>query len=246
MARFPEFAGMSYPTSATAAQAVAFRGHLLETLAPSKVSVTLAYLAGLWSVMVEVEPHRGHIFRGLTKRIKSKAPVSPLQRSLKAEEIVPTDQWPSQTSDAMVIFRTLLLIGCRLAEACGLRGEDIRTDRLLIGPHELRPLKTPASERDVPLHPDLRPLLLPLSGSAQGLIWPRQRNEATCRWGVNLSKPCKWVTGVSPHGLRHRAATRLREGGFNEAVVGRLLGHTASTHWRLQGGAMGEAVATLS
>jgi integrase len=209
----------------------------------------LAYLAGLWSVMVEVDPSREHIFKGLTKRIKVKAPVSHLQRSLEAEDIVPSDQWPSQTSDAMVIFRTLLLTGCRLAEVCGLRGEDIRPDRLLIRPHELRSLKSPASERDVPLHPELRSLLLPFSGSAKGVLWPRQRNDKTGRWGVNLSKPCKRITGVSPHGLRHRAATRLREGGFNEAVLGRLLGHTPTT---ITGGygavpweRLVEAVATL-
>ncbi|WP_172637157.1 tyrosine-type recombinase/integrase [Cyanobium gracile] len=226
--RFLAFAGVAYPTSATTAQAVAFRTHLLETLAPSTVSVTLAYLAGLWSVLVEVEPSREHIFKGLTKRIRVKASASHLQRVREAEAIVPVDQWPTQPCEMMVIFRTLLLTGCRLGEACGLRGGDIKSDRILIRSHELRPLKTAASEREVPLHPELSPLLQPLGGKP-GVIWPRQRNEATGRWGVNLAKPCRRITGVSPHGLRHRAVTKLREAGFNEAVIGRLLGHTPNT-----------------
>ena len=43
---------------------------------------------------------------------------------------------------------------------------------------------------------------------------------------VNLSKPAKLITGVSPKGLRDRAATVLRGAGKNEALVVRLLGHT--------------------
>lgn len=233
--RFLSFAGVTYPASATASQAVAFRSHLLETLAPSTTSVTLAYLASLWSVMVEVDPSREHIFKGLTRRIKVKS-ASNLQRSLEAEAVLPLDQWPTHQSvtdatksesEMILIFKILLLTGCRLAEVCGLRGSDIRPDRILIRGHELRPLKTPASEREVPLHGDLR-ALLEFRGQA-GLIWPRQRNEKTGRWGVNLAKPCRRITGVNPHGLRHRAATRLREAGRNEAVIGRLLGHTPNT-----------------
>ncbi len=221
--RFLAFAQVGSPTAATRDQAVKFRSHLLETLAPSTVAVTIAYLAGLWSVLVELEPSRDHIFKGLTKSIKTRRPSRSLLEEV--DPITPHHEWQGNP-DHIIIFRILLLTGCRLAEACGLLGEDIKSDRILIRPNEVRPLKSEASERAIPLHPELQPHLMPFVGK-QGLLWPQLRNDS--RWGVNLAKPCRKIAGTNPHGLRHRAATRLRETGFNEAVLGRLLGHTANT-----------------
>ena len=101
--------------------------------------------------------------------------------------------------------------------------DDLREDRILIRPNSDRSLKTTASEREIPLHPNLTQLVGQLR-LGEGFVWP-QLQGSNGRWGHNLSKPCKAVTGVNPHGLRHRAATCLREMNFNEATVGKLLGH---------------------
>lgn len=223
MARFLAFAQVGAPTAATREHAVKFRSHLLEILAPSTASVTIAYLAGLWSLLVELEPSREHIFKGLTKKINTRRPSGGLQE--ETEQIAPHHEWQG-SPDYLVVFRVLLLTGCRLGEVCGLRGEDIKHDRLIIRPHKMRPLKSEASERAIPLHPELEPYLRPLAGK-QGLLWPNLRDGN--RWGVNLSKPCRKITGTNPHGMRHRAATKLRLAGFNEAVIGGLLGHTPNT-----------------
>ena len=62
-----------------------------------------------------------------------------------------------------------------------------------------------------------------------GLLWPGQYQESNKRWGVNLSKPCKKIVGVTPKGFRDRAATVLRSNNMNEAVVVALLGNTPNS-----------------
>lgn len=107
-----------------------------------------------------------------------------------------------------------------------MRAEDILDDRILIKANQERSIKTSASERQLPIHPNLYPILQPLR-ETEGFIWPRLKGPKG-RWGHNLSKPCKAITGVNPHALRHRFATRLREHNFNEATIGKLLGHEPS------------------
>ena len=62
----------------------------------------------------------------------------------------------------MEIFQFLFFTGARLAEIVGLQAEDLREDRILIRPNELRPLKTLSSERSIPIHPRLKPLAVEL------------------------------------------------------------------------------------
>ena len=47
------------------------------------------------------------------------------------------------------------------------------------------------------------------------------------RWGHNLAKPCKKVTGIRPKDFRDRFATQLREHDFNQVNIERLMGHSA-------------------
>ena len=68
-----------------------------------------------------------------------------------------------------------------------------------------------------------------------GFLWPSQYQEATKRWGSNLSKPCRKIVGVTPKGFRDRAATVLRANNMNEAVVVALLGHTPNSISMLYG-----------
>ena len=192
---------------------------MLGRLSPNTVKTKLAYLTGLWSILEEVREAE-HIFRGITKRLK----VTKVEKEYSC--ISPSSWKASKYND---IYLMLHYTGCRLAEISGLRYEDILDDRILIRAHTHRPLKTAASSRDIPIHPKLVSVLKEFTRvKKEGLVYPHLLINDN-RWAVNLSKPCKAITGLNPHGHRHLVATRLREAGFNEAVIGKLLGHTPNT-----------------
>ena len=56
------------------------------------------------------------------------------------------------------------------------------------------------------------------------------------RYGHNLSKPCKKVTGLRPKDLRDRFADQLRTHDVTERVIGMLLGHSAGDTTGTYGG----------
>ena len=218
---FLAHAAVTYPTSAKRQHAIAYRSWLLERLSPSTVKTRLAYLCGLWSVLHELHPEYEHVFQGLNKRIKvvkTKKPEIPI-----ADPV----EWIG-TGEQMEIFQFLYFTGARLAEITGLQGEDILDDRILIRPNEWRPLKTESSERSIPIHSRLKPLGLKLRQKS-GFLWPGQYQSSNKRWGINLSKPCRKIVGITPKGFRDRVATVLRSQRMNEAVVVSLLGHTPNS-----------------
>ena len=218
---FLAHAAVTHPTSATTQHAVAYRSWLLARLSPSTVKTRLAFLSGLWSVLCELRPGSTHVFQGLNKRIK-------VVKSRKSEvTITDPSQWQG-SGEQMEIFQFLYFTGARLAEIAGLQAEDLLEDRILIRPNESRPLKTESSERSIPIHPRLQCLVIELR-KKNGFLWPGQYQESNKRWGVNLSKPCKKIVGVTPKGFRDRAATVLRANNMNEAIVVALLGHTPNS-----------------
>lgn len=222
--QFLAYCNTHSPIYCTKQQAIDYRTELLSRMAPNSVKTKLAFLTGLWSILEEVKGSE-HIFRGLTKRIK-------VIKQQKDYSCTAPDEWkPSKWND---IYLILHYTGARLAEIAGLTYEDIKEDRIIIQPHPHRPLKTQASRREVPLHPQLVSTVSKYldRGSGElsppgGIIFPEL--ESNGRWGTNLSKPCTTITGLNPHGHRHLAATTLRDNGYNETVIGRLLGHTPNT-----------------
>jgi len=238
---FLGFAGVVHPTAATRQQAIEYRTSLLEHQMPSSAKTQLAYLSGLWSVLHEMKPDRPHIFEGLNKRIKVARP--------RKQEVAITDpaKWQGNR-DHLDILRLLYFTGARLAEVTGLCSEDILEDRIIIRPNDLRPLKASSSEREIPLHPCLEEVAERLR-TKDVFLWPSQYQARHNRWGVNMAKPSKLITGVSPKGLRDRAVTVMRAEGLNEAVAARLLGHTSSWVTASYGGVpwekLVEAVALL-
>lgn len=234
---FLEFTGNTSPTSCTKDQAIAYRSQLLVRLRANTTKTKLAYLGGLWSILEEIHGSE-HIFKGLSKRIK-------VEKKTKDEELLPIVKWAE--TRYIDIFKALYYSGCRLAEIAGINAEDIKEDRLIIRATADRSLKSQSSNREIPLHSKLQPIIAPYR-QCVGLVWP-QLSDKGGRWGTNLSAPCKQSTGVTPHALRHRAATRLREAGFNEAVIGKLLGHTPNnvtgTYGSIPWSRMVEAIESL-
>ena len=79
-----------------------------------------------------------------------------------------------------------------------------------------------------------------------GLIWPslktidRKTNEI--RWGHNLSKPCKQITGLSPKSFRDRVTAQLVERDYSEKVIGLLLAHSPRSTTKMYGGSIWKKV----
>ena len=216
--------------------ALAYRTHLLRLVSPATAKTRLAYLSGLFSVLAEARGEESHALTGVAKRIKT-------TRTIKEVVEVRTPTHPA--------LLLLFFSGARLAEIAGLRAMDLQEDRILIRPNKLRPLKTAASTREIPIHPTLVEVVAELrrKASGGGHLFPGLYSEQHQRWGMGLQDVCRRECGVSPKGLRDRAATVLRSHGLNEAVAARLLGHTPSWITASYGGVpwekLVEAVALL-
>ena len=120
-----------------------------------------------------------------------------------------------------------------MAEVAALRVEDIHEDYLSVEWQEDRGLKTANSVRDIPLHPSLIKLLKPYRKQKSGHLWPNLKTTSTVagveviRWGHNLAKPCKAITGIRPKDFRDRFVTVLRDKDFNDTNIRRLTGHSS-------------------
>jgi integrase len=233
LSAFLEHAGLVYPSSASREHALACRTHLLRLVSPATAKTRLAYLSGLFSVLAEHRGEETHAFTGVAKRITVTRPV---------KEVVELRR-PKHPALLLLWFT-----GARLAEVAGLRTEDLLDDRILTRPHKALPLKTAASAREIPLHPELVEVVSGLP-RRKGLIWPELHHPDSMRWGLPLQDRWRRECGCSPKGLRDRAVSVLRSAGLNEAVAARLLGHTPSWMTASYGGVpwekLVEAVALL-
>ncbi|PSB36543.1 tyrosine-type recombinase/integrase [Aphanothece minutissima] len=215
---FVQQAGLRVLTFATKDQARDFRDHLLERgLKTSTIKVRISYLSGLWSVMVDEGWVAENIWSGITKRMKTE--VTPKQMIV----IEPVDEAAEAklVGDHKLLYLLLRYSGMRLAEAAGLRFEDIRDGVIQVQAYGLRSVKTGQSARQVPLHPKL----LELNWDGTGIIMPRFHNARSSRWGGGVT--WKRKIGISPKDLRDHAKQRMREAGIDISVSRAVMGHTA-------------------
>ena len=242
---FMAFSEKPRPFNCTKADALAYRDHLLTRMGRSTAKTQLAYLAGLWTTLVAKQGGGEHIFKGLPGTLdettKSKAQRASTAKRFKVFE--PSSPWNSWEGSVYVpVFRLMYFTGCRLAEIAGLRAVDIHGDHISVEWTDDRSLKTANSVRDIPLHPLLKPVVEPLRQHT-GHIWPslqsykKVQGVEVVRWGHNLSKPCKQITGLRPKDFRDRAIGQLRSNGFNDTLIQRLSGHSAVTVNSSYGGA---------
>ena len=213
---FVQHAGLKIPTFATRDQARDFRDHLLERgLKTSTIKMRIGYLSGLWSVMVDEGWVAENIWSGITKRMKTE--VTPKQVIV----IEPIDEAAETklVGDHRLLYLLLRYSGMRLAEAAGLRFEDIRDGVIHVQPYGLRSVKTGQSARQVPLHPKLQEL----SWDGTGIIMPRFHNAGSSRWGGGVT--WKRKIGISPKDLRDHAKQRMRDARIDISVSRAILGH---------------------
>lgn len=174
-----------------------------------------------------------------------------------------------ENTDMSLLFETMLLTGIRPEEACGLKWSamDLDNNELIINnaykdfivyDENMKPightrhddkLKTPESNRRIPLNPRLRELLIKHKERQKELFKNSQAIKRHNRkWCENeymflgrtyqpyvsdtlssgLPKFChKYnLEKMTPYGLRHSFATFCSESGMEEIVLMRLMGHT--------------------
>ena len=242
---FIAFSEKPRPLNCTKADALAYRDHLLTRIGRNSAKTQIAYLSGLWSTLVARQGGGDHIFKGLAGTLDetTKAKAARASQAKRFKVFEPSSPWDSWEGSVYVpVFRIMYFTGCRLAEIAGLRATDIHNDYISVEWTEDRSLKTANSVRDIPLHPLLRPVVEPLR-QHEGHIWPSLQNSKNVqgveviRWGHNLSKPCKQITGLRPKDFRDRVIRQLRLNGFNDTLIQRLSGHSAVTVNSSYGGA---------
>ena len=233
---FMSFTDKSRPYECTRADAVAYKDHLITKMSRNSAKTQVAYLAGLWTTLVEKQGTGEHIFKGLPQTLNQTTKQAALNAALAKrnktfEPTTPFDKW--EDTQHTVIFRLLYFTGCRLAEVAALRAQDIHDDHISVEWQDERGLKTANSVRDIPLHPSLIEVLKPYRKQKSGHLWPNLKTTSTVagveviRWGHNLAKPCKRITGIRPKDFRDRFATRLRDEDFNDTTIRRLMGHSS-------------------
>jgi integrase/recombinase XerC len=146
----------------------------------------------------------------------------------------PPGDEPLQRRDRLVL-ELLYATGIRVGELCGLDVDDVDRSRRVV-----RVLGKGAKERSVPYGQPAeraldawlrygRPALaVPASGPALLLGAKGRRLQPTAaRTVVARYAELAGLPHVSPHGLRHSAATHLLEGGADLRSVQELLGHAS-------------------
>jgi integrase/recombinase XerC len=146
----------------------------------------------------------------------------------------PAGNEPVELRDRLIL-ELLYATGIRVSELCGLDVPDVDRGRRVV-----RVLGKGAKERSVPYGRPAenaldgwlrhgRPLLAtPRSGTAL-LLGTRggRLQPTTARAVVSRYAEAAGLPHISPHGLRHSAATHLLEGGADLRSVQELLGHAA-------------------
>ncbi len=141
---------------------------------------------------------------------------------------------PVRLRDAAVL-ELLYATGIRVSELCGLDVDDVDQERRVV-----RVLGKGAKERSVPYGQPAqqavdrwlgsgRPLLATDRSGAALLLGARggRLHPTTVRQLVDAYAAAAGLPHLSPHGLRHSAATHLLEGGADLRSVQELLGHAS-------------------
>ena len=120
--------------------------------------------------------------------------------------------------------------GCRLAEIVGLELKDIdmQNELVYIRPNSIRRLKTPNSERTLPLVGYAKVAMeLALEQADDRYLYPRYLKDGTCRATHTSNALCKWLKkdfGLTAHSLRHTFRDRLRVTGCSLELIDQIGG----------------------
>jgi integrase len=239
--------------SITSATLSAFHAYRInrEKISPIGADRSVTALQALFSWASDSSRRAGGAVPNVQPLSHTKSPkLKEEARALTSAELtairthVPADVWP--------IFEVTLNLGLRIGECQYLRVHDVMlTERIVrIRPYPDRPLKTTHSERDVPFHESLLPVLKAALANAKGEhLWPKRWREVgsggksgVSRAGYHrLSKvwgKAAKAAGVaaSIHTLRHTYGSRLADSGVAPRDIASLMGHqsvaTTERYWK--------------
>ena len=139
--------------------------------------------------------------------------------------------------DLRLIIALITDTGLRLAEATGLKKEDINIDDHIpyihIRKNEVRSLKTTSSTRIIPLvGVSLKAAKLIISTSKSDYCFPKYVSNGVCKTNSASAAANKWIKPIIGkdsviHGLRHGFRDRLREVEAPTEVIDQLGGWSA-------------------
>jgi integrase len=138
-------------------------------------------------------------------------------------------------SDQMrVILLVCIFTGCRIAEAVGLRWQDVDLENdiptVSFVEYEGRSLKTSNSARTVPIMPPLVQVLTKLkpTDSTGKAVFPKYNKDETVSGDKASAALSKWIRaqGINktPHNARHTLRDLLRNSGCTEALCDQIGG----------------------
>lgn len=158
-----------------------------------------------------------------------------------------------ETTRERLIVALLCFCGLRRAELLSLHVRDVAADY-----SSVRVQGKARKERQIPLHPSLKPLLadhiagLPPHSEALILNNVGKRTSPTTLWRTFRrirARASLEGSGITPHALRHHFATRLIRAGVDVATVAELMGHsnisTTSVYLSSDSAAKRDAVSRL-
>lgn len=173
----------------------------------------------------------GHLEANPFKTVRFEGKVRPNPYEVPSDEEV---QLLLGRKDPMLhaLLMICLLSGMRAGEAVGLEAKDlIQKGRsgvfFHVRPNSRRLLKTDAAEREVPVHPALKPVLAKLP--AKGPLFPRLKvNDVTKRFAVLREKLRIDRPGLVFHSTRKWFVTQCERSGVPEHFTASLVGHQSA------------------
>ncbi|WP_420556394.1 tyrosine-type recombinase/integrase [Roseovarius sp.] len=193
---------------------------------------------GYWSYL----DRAGHIDRDdepfhdvLEKRAKaSKASKVQSYKPFSTEEVVQVLRKAEEDSEVQLydLIQLGMWTGCRIAELCHLRTDDVLDDRFTI-----QDAKSEAGQRTVPIHPKLAQLMSDLCASStdgyvlSGLTRNKYEDRSNAI-GKRFGR-MKAQLGFGPehafHSIRKTVTTQLENAGVPESVSADIVGHEKQT-----------------
>ncbi|MCE6957595.1 tyrosine-type recombinase/integrase [Cereibacter sphaeroides] len=185
------------------------------------------YLQASGAIAEEIDP--------FVKAVPRKAKVSKAEHASRRRHLIPLDvvhllEGAAAKGDSELVHLIWIAMwtGCRIEEICALTVANARADHLFI-----EDAKSPAGNREVPIHSRLEPVLEKLKASStdgyviSGLTFNKYKDRSNAI-GKRFGR-LKSSLGFGPqhvfHSIRKTVATELENAGVPENVAADILGH---------------------
>jgi site-specific recombinase XerD len=234
LARHAAAAGMAHPDEL---ELLALRRYLADLSDRGYARATLARRVATIRTWCAFLSDRGIVTRDVATALQSPTPGRRLPRVLRVDEVERLLAAPDAGSAVGQRDRALLELlyaaGARVGEACGLDLGDLDLAQRQVrldgkgGTQRIVPIGTPAVDALRTYLEVARPQLLADRATDAVLLGTRGGRLGTrdARTVVERAGTAAGVGHVTPHTLRHTAATHLLEGGADVRQVQEVLGH---------------------